>query len=448
MGLLFAFLLLSSCGKEEEDVKQSPEKIQPSEVYLESILGCIGFTGSHIGDMTQAADEAAARLVRGGRLFITDDESIGLSGEDRERISEAGVAYTIHDNSGGFVAEACDRAGGFGAIKPLPLDNQITANDVVFIGTLDLAPDEQVKQIAALMESGALVILFGSGKSQSASSADYLIDNGLGDGLNYILKMDGKDTGPIAGAANIFNMWTFSAELVGALTRQGKMPTLWQSMFVPGAEVRNERIAKSAFESDITVDPLPPGELGSKYVSAVRGYLENICDNELPKFVEAGKLCASTISQGNEVVCWLIGHFMTSQERMPGFPALFTNLEHENPIAQLEKHLGSNDVMLHVGYSYYPELGLQLAREIGAETVCVMTPGPKVSGEGEPVQPDMSLIDIYIDPFWKHGDAAVEVPGYDTRIIPPSGVVMVTCYWMILCETQAAMVTSVSNTNK
>ena len=64
-----------------------------------------------------------------------------------------------------------------------------------------------------------------------------------------------------------------------------------------------------------------------------------------------------------------------------------------------------------------------------------MTPGPKIFGEGAPVEIDMSLIDISIDPYWKQGDAVVEAPGYDTKIIPPSGVVMVTCYWMIVGET-------------
>ena len=55
------------------------------------------------------------------------------------------------------------------------------------------------------------------------------------------------------------------------------------------------------------------------------------------------------------------------------------------------------------------------------------------------LSPDMSLIDIYIDPYWKHGDSVVEVPGYDTKIIPPSGVMMITCYWMLIGETMKYM---------
>ncbi len=82
-----------------------------------------------------------------------------------------------------------------------------------------------------------------------------------------------------------------------------------------------------------------------------------------------------------------------------------------------------------------PEQELTYAKEVGAGSICVLTPGPTVVDEGTPVTPDMSLIDIFIDPYWKYGDSVVEVPDYDTKIIPPSGVVMITSYWMIIGET-------------
>jgi uncharacterized phosphosugar-binding protein len=249
----------------------------------------------------------------------------------------------------------------------------------------------------------------------------------------------GSPVGPVAGVANVANMWAFTAELVAALTRQGKMPTMWQSMYVPGSALRNERIGRSMFEPDITVQPVAPGVLGRQYVDAVGSFLAGIRDSELPLFGDAGARCASAIDAGHKVYAYLIGHFMASQQRMPGYPDMFAMLPHEDVENRLQAALAENDVMLHVGYSYYPESLLRLARERKASTICVMTPGPSVAGEGLPVQPDMSLIDVYIDPFWKHGDSVVEVPGYDTKIIPPSGVVMVTCYWMILGETMAQL---------
>ena len=428
-----ALLLITGCARKET------LKTPPAESYIAAVIERLNTTGMHISDMTGAADDAASRLVRGGRIRITDDESLGLSGEDKERVSrDGGVVYNVHENSGGIVAEACDRAGGLGAIKPYSAAEQLTVDDVVLVGTLDLHPEEQGKQLAAIRDSGALIILFGSRAARCAPYASYVIDNGLDSGLCLTMDVGGASrTGPVAGVANVINMWTFTAELVAALTRQGKMPTLWQSMYVPGAEARNERIGKSMFEADFQIQPIPSGALGKQYVTAVHGFLESIQAQELPRFHKTGALCAETISRGGKVVTWLIGHFMASQNRMPGTPAPFAILGNEDVLDQLREKLGGEDVFLHVGYSYYPRRELLIAREKGAKTICVMTPGPAITGEGAPVNPDMSLIDIYIDPFWKHGDAVVEVPGYDTKIIPPSGVVMATCYWMIIGETMA-----------
>ena len=120
---------------------------------------------------------------------------------------------------------------------------------------------------------------------------------------------------------------------------------------------------------------------------------------------------------------------------MPGYPDLFTVKANLYGRDYLVGVLGKGDTWLHVSYSYTPVQELSYAREVGAKTICVLTPGPTEVGEGTPVAPDMTTIDIYIDPYWKHGDAVVEVSGYDTKIIPPSGVVMITAYWMIIGET-------------
>ena len=331
--------------------------IQPAESYISAVIERLNYTETHIGDMKTPVENAAERLIKGGRIRITDDESLGLTGEDKGRVSKNGVPYNLHENSGGIVAEACDRAGGLGAIKPLSVSEKLTNNDVVLVGTLDLHPEEQGKQLATVRDSGALIILFGSRSARCAPYASYVIDNGLNAGLCNTIDVGGTDkTGPLAGVSNVINMWTFTAELVAALTRQGKMPTLWQSMFVPGSEVRNERIGKSMYESDLKIQPIPSGNLGNQYVTTVRGFLESIRANELPRFQKAGELCGNTLSQGDKVITWLIGHFMASQNRMPGTPALFTILEQTDTQGQLRQKLGKNDVFLHVGYSHYPKV--------------------------------------------------------------------------------------------
>lgn len=437
---LLLLLCMNGCAKKE---KGTPMTVTPGENFITKIIACMEHTEDILGDMTSAADAAAAKVVNGGKIYVMDDETISRTGQEKTKLMPGGgYSYPMHEDWGGFVAEACDRAGGLRHIQPVPLTGKLNDKDVVLVGTLELHPDDQVKQLQTYKETGALIIVFGSRKSKVAALADYLIDNGLETGIVPAVEIGDTVIGPTAGIANVTNMWVFIAEFVAAVTRQGKMPSLWQSMFVPGAAPRNERIGAFIFHPDMRIMPVEPGVLGREYFTAVKGFLEKIKLNELQKFRDAGKLNAETITGSHKIVAGIIGHFMTSQRRMPGFPQnLFTIIENEYGADQLKGVLQNGDVWFHIGYSMYPERELKYAREVGAKTVCVFTPGPTDIGEGLPVEPDMSLLDLYIDPYWKHGDAVVEVPDYDTKILPPSGVVMSTCYWMVILETLKAMST-------
>ncbi|MCE5249428.1 hypothetical protein LLG96_04325 [bacterium] len=430
----------AGCAKKEEGkaVTQEPvSNASPADVYITKVIGCLDHTETIMDDISKAADAAAACAVKGGKIYVTDDETVTRTGnEETKMIPGGGIGYPMHEDWGGFVAEACDRAGGLRHIQPVPLNNEVAQNDIVLVGTIDLKPDEQTAQINTLKQKGALIIVFGSQSSKIAGLADYLIDSGLEAGPVPVMKIgSAAPFGPVGAMANVINMWTFTAEYVGALTRLGKMPALWQSMFVPGAAPRNTKIGDFLYHSDMKISPVKAGVPGRQYVTTVRGYLDRIKAGELEQFRQAGKTCAETIKSGHKVVASVVGHFMVAQLRMPGYPNIFTVLSNQYGRDYLKGVLSRGDIWFHVGYSYTPEQELDLAKEIGVKTVCVFTPGPTEVGEGTPVAPDMSKIDIYIDPYWKHGDAVVEIPGYDTKIIPPSGVVMITTFWMILGET-------------
>ena len=439
--VLFPMVLIMvffSCSKDKKDVSMP---VTSSEMYLSKVIGCMNHSKGLLGNMVKAADTAAARLVNGGRIFVTDDETLLLSGEDEERIIPGSdYTYNIHENSGGLVAEACDRAGGLIHIKPMSPKAELTDRDVVLVGTLELKPDEQLKQIRAYKDDGALIIVFGSRDARISGIADYVIDNGLEPGLVPVISVGREQTiAPVAGVANVINMWVFTSELVASLTRQGKMPAVWQSMFVPGSGVRNTPLGEFMFHPGMEIEPIEAEILGRQYITVVQSYLEKIKMNELEKFHKAGKMCAETVSGGGKIILSVIGHFMPSQHRMPGFPDIFTVRVNEAAVGPVEGILEKGDVWLHAGYSYYPENELTSLRKIGAQSICVFTPGPPYIGEGNPVAIDRDLMDIYIDPYWKHGDAVVEVPGYDIKIMPPSGVVMVACYWMLIGETMAEL---------
>jgi len=433
-------LLALGCSGGEEP-QEAAMKLTPSEVFITKIIERLDHTRTILADMAEPADAAAERIVAGGSIFVMDDETISRTGEEEVKMMPGGgYQYPMHEDWGGFVAEACDRAGGLRHIQPVPLSGDLTDKDVVIVGTLDLHPDDQYTQLKSYKDNGALIIVFGSKESRVSQLADYLVDNGLPTGLSPVMDVgSGTPVGPTAGIANVINMWVFIAEYVAAVTRQGEMPTLWQSMFVPGAAQRNEKIGEYMFHPDMRIMPIEPGILGLQYITEVKGFLVKIKANERDKFPQAGSLMAETVASGNKIVGGVIGHFMTSQRRMPSFPKdLFTIIENEYGADPLRGVLEKGDTWFHIGYSMYPERELKYAREVGASTVAVFTPGPTDIGEGLPVPIDYSLIDVYINPYWQHGDAVVEVPDYDTKILPPSGVVMSTCYWMLIGETLAA----------
>jgi len=434
------FAASHGCSNKETE---APMSSSPAEVFITRVIECTNHSATLLDAMASAADDAAERIVGGGRIFVMDDETINRTGNEEVKFMPGGgFQYPMHEDWGGFVAEACDRAGGLRHIQPVPLQGELSPEDVVIVGTLDLHPDDQYKQLSEYKNQGALIIVFGSKNARIAPLADHMIDNGLEPGIVPVMDVGGgQKIGPVAGIANVINKWAFTAEYVAAVTRQGEMPTLWQSMFVPGAAKRNEKIGDYMFHPDMRIMPVEPGTLGSQYITEVRGFLEKIRANELDNFHEAGELLAQTKAEGNTIVAGIIGHFMTSQRRMPGFPKnLMKIVENSYGDDQLrDANLGQGDVWFHIGYSMYPERELKYAKNAGAKTVCVFTPGPTDIGEGVTVTPDYSLIDVYIDPYWKHGDAVVEVPDYDTKILPPSGVVMSTCYWMVMGETLAAL---------
>jgi hypothetical protein len=388
----------------------------PSAMYSSRILQCLDWAESFIPSMSQVADVTAARLAAGGKIYITGDQEL------------TGV-------TGGFMDEAIGRAGGMYRMQALPSVSNVGLLDVVLAGTMELAPDEQAALLASVRAKKALVILFGSGESRSAAQADYVVDHGLGTGIVPVMEIgNGSVIGPLAGVANVIDMWTFTSELVASLTRLGKMPNMYQSGFVPGGSARNSSFGTSMFSS-LTISPIQPGVLGGQYISALRGYMEKIRLHELPEFCRGGAICREQLATGHRLVLSNIGHFMNSQSHMQGFPdVIATLLENKNGVANLQGTIGKDDVWVYIGYSYYPLEELNYARLMGTKTISVFAPGPSVLGEGNPVEIDRSLTNIYIDPYWRFGDAVVEVPGYDIRIIPPSGVMMVSCYWMILGE--------------
>jgi hypothetical protein len=49
--------------------------------------------------------------------------------------------------------------------------------------------------------------------------------------------------------------------------------------------------------------------------------------------------------------------------------------------------------------------------------------------------------DLNINGCWPYGDALLEIPGYDAKILPPSGVMAAAAYYLLMGEMRRAGVT-------
>ena len=73
-----------------------------------------------------------------------------------------------------------------------------------------------------------------------------------------------------------------------------------------------------------------------------------------------------------------------------------------------------------------------MLRQAGAKTAIALCHAP-VAALGGP-QPD-----VLIDAQWEYGDGAVPVPGYDTKILPSSGVLQTVIFWSVAAKGESIL---------
>jgi len=355
--------------------------------------------------VTGAAEAVADRLVAGGQLFIGGSQT-------------------------GFATEGYYRAGGLMLLKYYQDGLDLTAQDTVLLGSL--RPDEDRQLVRKLRDQQVATVVFGSSYAQDLlAQADYFLPN-FAPAEDAILTLAGWDEAlcPTAPVANVTNLWVFTAELVGALTRRGKMPTMFQSVMAEGGRERNARYLPEAFHAAHSVPAQRPGALGRAYLGAIRSQLQGLQRTQLSLLRQAGEQIARARAAGQAAYVIPIGHYPPDEVGRPGDPRLLEKLPDSLKPEELKGKLKPGDVLFYLGYTWMPTELLQAAKEAGATTICAIA-----GGEGWAVDP--RWVDLYLDPQWRLGDAAVELPGYDVKILPPSGVLQTVIYWSVVGEAAA-----------
>ncbi|MDE2814455.1 MAG: hypothetical protein OXM01_15595 [Gemmatimonadota bacterium] len=372
--------------------------------YLAVLLAGVEGLRPRLPVISEAADQVAGRLAADGRLLLASARP-------------------------DFTSEGFIRSGGLMLAEEWTPETALSANDAVILGWSGASPDQELELLGELRASGALIVGIGPASWAGADSqlgADLFLESEIP--LSEVVTAPfGGEGYPLISLQNLVVLWTFTGEIVAALTRIGRMPAMYQSVLVAGARDRNARFVGSRFHPTHQVPALPPGQVGGEYLNEIGGILRVLIEEEAEAIERVCAVCAEVLNDGRVIHAGMISHFPVYQHGAPGDPLYMrrlARLDGESPsVAELERELESGDLFFFLGYYRRPTQAYLVARRAGARIVEVIT-GDGLDG---PPQPD-----YFIRPKWPFGDAVTRVPGYDVEILPSSGIVQTAIYWAVV----------------
>jgi hypothetical protein len=380
--------------------------------YFAWVRQCVGGIAQELPGITASAQVAAGHFVR-------DNWDLGAWGE------------------GSFADEFTGRAGG---LMPIVAPSTTGGAHPVIVlycpHEAHLADDWAA--IRAFHAHGDLVIAFTRPElvaeaARAGLKFDFVVDNHAAPhgglfpvGLSRRTPEWVVPTDPVA---NMIGLWTWVGEFVGACTRLGKMPPMWQSFMVPGAHGRDTPFIGMRFHAG-TPTPIAPGWVGRQYLSSLRWSLDTLDRLEADHIATAGEEAHAAHVAGHAAYAALTGHSFVELLGCPHDPGYLTKLVKDWSVQREDITVQRGDFVLCVGYDS-PFVGTDFgnleerARATGATVVTSCTDyHPELIAALPPGE-------MFIDQRWDLGDALVQLPGYDIKVLPPSGVIGQTILWMV-----------------
>lgn len=334
----------------------------------------------------------------------------------------------------GWVAEGNGRAGGLMMVRPVSTSKPPTKGDVVWLAYLPESYAEVARKAKEFESRGCLVMVFGPKLRSGAPHFAYWIDS--------LTSPAASDNFTRMG--NIISLWTLTSEVAASVSRQGKTLTFFQSDSVEGSEMRNKLYGylppagvwrspaeskRQAFHQGVPqMEPVQPGVLSGAYLDYIQKMLENIQEWELPKIIMAGRDMARRAAEGHPPLLMVVGHMMPFA--VDHHSKLFRYLDFRTYRTDVRSHLRQAGSLVFIGYvGVYLDLWREV-RQAGATAVWIVSPLPTEVHFSQ-------WGDVVIDQHWRIGDCAVEVPGYDIRILPPSGIAQLFIYDALLRAARA-----------
>ena len=387
-----------------------------AEAYYQWLSGCLDGIGGDLPAIIRSAEAAAA-------VYIEDGARIGALGDPA------------------LVGEFSGRAGGLGQTsRARNIDRQGWRGVVLFFPRERTLADD-LRKARGLRERGLMVIGFGgpaieeaareAGVKWSAFIANHAAPT---DGL--FPAEGGGMVVPTEATASIAATWTWTGEFVAALTRLGKMPVLLQSIMVPGASDRAGKYRNLKFHEG-TPEKVEAGRLGREYLAELRRCLGAVHEHEMGKIRKVAEMATANVRSGKGVHVFAHGHALRYLIGVPHDPGLFHQVNSGLFELKDDPGIAEGDLVFCVGYDrifegWYYRDGTTRMRAAGATMAWSMTDYNRDPEFGPAALPKDEII---VGQHWELGDAVVTVPGYDIKILPPSGVIALA----ILRMTEAEM---------
>lgn len=411
----------SSSGPHAETHVSAWDDQAGADRFLSWLDCCIARTAAHVPELISSAQEAAARYGR-------DGQEIGLFGDE------------------GLVSEAYGRSGGLMRVSS---PTRVAAPDwqgVVLCFPREGRLADDLARISELAHAGRHIVIFGRSGIRAAAEACGLGPHAF---VTCHATAEGgllpdRDRGwvvPTLPAAAIVALWAWLGEFVAACTRAGRMPVMYQSYDVPGARQRPERFRGMKFHAERPV-PVVAGHVARTYLAELAANVDRFRAAERQRVWHAAAAALDVRLRGHRLYAFAHNHtLIRGRIGGPHDPGYFVQLNDDwfraNPALAVDR----GDLVLCIGYSRIFAGGdfAGFADDMRARGVRLIWSLASYDQDPACGPKGVRSDELMIDQHWRYGDAVVECPGYDVRILPTSGVMAETSMWTVVSDMHARL---------
>lgn len=331
----------------------------------------------------------------------------------------AGGAFYLAGSDIGWREEGVARSGGLMRALALPSFQVTREGDVVWLSFLSATYQAELRNSKELERRGCLAVAFGPSPPDSLPDFRHWIDslcpwNGA---LNFTR------------LANVLSLWTLTAELAAFTAREAKTLAFWQNLWVPEADVRDGLYKMCMFHDGVPqMEPVQPGALSRAYLDYTENMFREIRAHELAKIIMSGEEIAQRARETRPAAFMVLSHLMPYcvDRESKLFHYFDAGIDRE----VLEGYLAPEGLLVCVWHNGVPPDVWRAVRRARARAIWIVSPLPD--------QVDYEQFgDVFVDQHWRLGDCAVEVPGYDVRILPPSGLAQLFIYELLMRAASA-----------